>query len=217
VEKAEERKGIGIDLTLRELNPNHRYRMALMGLPPFHWLAELGVVKRDESLYLMPLIEREYTVSVLSSTGHVGQYQVLPNSGLHISYHDSGAVKATFGAQELVLRNPTGSRAALGPVFAFIINSSTGLREAALDEVNAAPAKKRVLPLLGAWRPGPVGVTVYRSASGTHWTAPVLADLVQANVHLPVRAKSVQYHVVVWQNDRFRPPPGDLAIYFPPN
>lgn len=32
VQNPDESKGIALDLTLRELNPNHKYRMALIGL-----------------------------------------------------------------------------------------------------------------------------------------------------------------------------------------
>ncbi len=77
VQNTGESKGIGIDLSLRELNPNHKYRMALMGPPPAYWLAELSVVKADESLYLMPLFQHASTLTLADSTGHEVRHQVL--------------------------------------------------------------------------------------------------------------------------------------------
>ena len=208
-----------LDLTLQELNPKHKFRLALMNLPPpSYWLADLGIVKGDESLYLMPLIEREHTVTMSNSAGHRSQHQVLPNSGLHIYLHHSGVVNVKFGAEAIRLREPTdapGAPAALGPVFAVVVTSTAGLREATAEEINSPPVRKRVAPLLGAWRPGPVGMTLYRAAAEPTWTAPILGDAVQANLHLPIRGKTVRYHLVVWQNQQFKPAGGELEIYLP--
>jgi len=204
-------RGIALDLTLRELNPNHKYRMLLTAPPSLHWLAELGVVKSDESVYLMPLVDRPATVSVLDSSKSMS-YELLPNSGAHVSFHESGAINVFLGKDKLALRSPGGKRSAIGPLFAIAVNSTAILAPATVGEINDMPARKRALPIMGSPWPGPVVLTVFRSAVSSAWTAPALADLSQVNVHLPVRDKSVRYHVVVWQNQRFKAPPGDIAI-----
>jgi hypothetical protein len=86
----EERKIITLDMTLSELNPNHAYRMALSVWPPpptHFWLADVGVVRRDESVYLTPQIERECTVVATPSGSTDGptQYRVVPGAGFHVS------------------------------------------------------------------------------------------------------------------------------------
>lgn len=213
---SQERQVIALDLTLRELNHNHKYRMARMILPPpFYRLADLGIVKQDESLYLMPLIECEYTLTMSNSAGHRSEHPVLPNSGLHIYLHDSGVVNVCFGTERIRLRDATGSPAALGPVFGIVVTSTAGLREATTDEINSSPAKKRVLPLVGAWRLGSVGMTLYRSAAESTWTAPTLGDAVQVNLHMPMQGKTVDYHLVVWQHQQLKPAGGELEIYLP--
>jgi hypothetical protein len=204
-------RGIALDLTLRELNPNHKYRMLLTAPPALHWLAELGVVKSDESVYLMPLVDRSARVAVLDSSKSKS-YEFSPNSGMHISFHESGAINLFLGEDKLALRTPASTRSAIGPLFAIAVNSTAILAPATVGEINRLPARKRALPIMGGPWLAPVVLTVFRSAVGSAWTAPALADLSQVNVHLPVRDKSVRYHVVVWQNRRFKAPPGDIAI-----
>ncbi|MCI0402287.1 MAG: hypothetical protein L0212_02045 [Acidobacteria bacterium] len=89
-----------LDITLAELNPNHKYRLALFGLDS-RWLADLSFVKRDESIYLMPLIDREYTLDLPDSLGQRIQHQVLPNSGFHISLHASETINITVGGRRV--------------------------------------------------------------------------------------------------------------------
>ena len=204
-------KGIALDLTLNELNPNHKYRMALMSPLSRHWLAELGVVRADESVYLMPLINRPCTFTVGGSSRDRTR-QVSPSTGMHVSFHDSGAINVYLGEERVPLRSPTGTRTALGQLFTIVVNSTDSLAEATVDQINNSPARKRVLPLIASWSPEPVGITVYRSDASSNWIAPTLADLVQASVHLPVCGKAVQYHVVVWQRRSLQTPPGEIAI-----
>jgi hypothetical protein len=147
----------------------------------------------------------------MNSSGNKS-YQFLPNSGMHVSIHDSGAINVVLGQERLPLRSPTGRRTAIGPLFAIAVNSTGILAPATVDEINHLPARMRALPIMGGPWPGPVVLTVYRSTAGSDWTAPILADLSQVNVHLPVRDKSVRYHVVVWQNQRYKAPSGDIAI-----
>jgi hypothetical protein len=131
---------------------------------------------------------------------------------MHISFHESGAINVFLGKDKLTLRSPAGTRAAIGPLFAIAVNSTAILAPATVGEINRLPTRKRALPIMGGPWPGPVVLTVFRSAVGSVWTAPALADLSQVNVHLPVRDKSVRYHVVVWQNQRLKAPPGDVVI-----
>ncbi|MCH7686924.1 MAG: hypothetical protein IH899_09625, partial [Planctomycetes bacterium] len=125
MDSQEDQRVMALDVRLRQLNPKHKYHLALMTIPPpFYWLAYLGVVKEDESLYLMPLVERDCTLTMLNCAGHRGQHQVLPNSGLHISFHDSGVVNVCFGEERIRLRDDTAARTALGPVFAVVVTST---------------------------------------------------------------------------------------------
>jgi hypothetical protein len=140
---------------------------------------------------------------------------VFPKTGIHISFHHTGRVNLGLGHKRIQYRQETETTAALRPLFALVVNSTQALREATVDEINTSSARKRVMPLPGGWFPGPVGITVYRGKAGPGWTAPVLGDLAQVHVHLPVRDKTVQYHVVIWQRRGFKAPPGDLALYIP--
>lgn len=206
-------KIMALDLTLAELNPNHRYRLALLGLDS-RWLADLSFVRRDESVYLMPLIQREYTIGLADSNGARGEFRVLPDSGFHISLHSSGTVNITFGTQRVRLRSRSESEPRMGPLLAVVVNSLHTLRPAPMEEVNnPIPAGRRVMPLPGVWRDLPVGLTFYRSKVGESWQPQALGDIAQVHLHAPIRGKSVQYHVAVWQNASFIPPPGDVAFY----
>ena len=219
---------IGLDIALAELNPNDKYRLALSvsPSPPIHyWLADLRFAATNESVYLIPLIEHEYTVVVPDSAGNPKQYRVRPRSSFHISLHERGVVRVSSRGQNIVVRPPTTeTRATLGPVFAMIIRSMAGLGKVRMKEIKSptgvakqidSPPGVRALVLPGAWRPGPVGIRLDRSPRGGDWTAPPLGDLAQAHFHFTVRGKSVQYHVVVWQHMNLESVSGDIAILWP--
>lgn len=105
-----------------------------------------------------------------------------------------------------------------------IIRSTAGLGKVPVKEIQSptgvvkqidSPAGVRAWPLPGAWRPGPVGIRLDRSARGSDWTAPTLGDVAQVHFHFPVRGKSDQYHVVVWQHAKLESVSGDIAILWP--
>jgi hypothetical protein len=216
-ESRRQMKVIALNITLSELNPNHRYRMALSLWPPppvHFWLADIGVVRRDESVYLVPQIERECIVAAAQSgsTGGLRQYQVLPDSGFHVSFHHSGAVNLFTGERKIKVRPPTSARGAPGPVLAMVVRSTAALRPAG----DTTSAKIHVLPLPGTWRSGPVGIRIDRSVVGAaEWVAPRLGEMGQVHFHLPVRGKSVQYHIVVWQHRNLDAGAGDVTISWP--
>src|SRR5688572_25467128 len=95
---------ITLDLTLAELNPNHKYRLALVRLPPNHWLADLKFAVKDDSVYVAPLFDHEYTIQLADAHGAREQYQVPPRCGFHLSIHASGVVNVSFGAHRVRLR-----------------------------------------------------------------------------------------------------------------
>lgn len=207
---------IGLDLTFEELNPNHKCRLAIMVMPlRFYWLAEIGLVKRDESVYLMPLIARDAMLSIGRRTGGPFATPVRSGAGFHISMHDSGALNVDTGLRRFPVRPRTNRPPLVGALFTIVVNSVATLRETTTDEMNAPRGGKHVVPLAGAWRPGAVAVTVFRSTAGARWSAPVLGDMVQINTHLPVRNKSLDYHLVVWQKDQLVARGGEIEIYFP--
>lgn len=112
-------KVIGLDITLAELNPNRKYRLALSVSPPppiHYWLADLRFAATNDSVYLMPLIEHEYTVVAPDSAGNPKQYRVRPRSSFHISLHEQGVVSMSSRGQNILLRPPAiAARATLGP------------------------------------------------------------------------------------------------------
>jgi hypothetical protein len=92
-----ERRVIALDLTLAELNPNHKYRLALTGPPASRWLADLKFVARDESIYVVPRLERAVTITAQNTSE---QFSVVPRTGFHISVHQSGRLNLAFGRHE---------------------------------------------------------------------------------------------------------------------
>jgi hypothetical protein len=202
---------IAMDLTLSEIDPKLKYLLAVTGFASSHWLAQLGAVRADESLYLMPMLGRACEVISLSSKG-TQTYVAPPNSGLHVSFHDSGAINLVSGENRWRLARPAAQRPPMGRLFTIVVKSTDSLVRTTLEEINNPPAKKRVLPLGAHWPSEVTCISVFRSVVGAAWQAPPLGELAQINVHLPLRGKPVEYHLVTWQHRQFKAPPGEVSI-----
>jgi len=130
---------------------------------------DLKFVKRDESVYLIPLLNRRYKFDLQHSKGDRVQYHVPANSAFHISFHATGTVNVTFDTHRLESRRRTETAPRTGPIFTVVVNSLRDLLPATVAEVNNPPGGIRVMPLPGDWRPLPVGITFYRSKSNETW------------------------------------------------
>ena len=99
-----------LSMKIANFNPNHRYRFLVWSPPEQRWLAGLAFAKGDDSIYLAPHLQRQYTLTGHDSRGSDFAIAVEPYQDLHVSFHESGAVNLTAAGRRIELRGkqPTG-------------------------------------------------------------------------------------------------------------
>jgi hypothetical protein len=200
-----------VSLTIADFNPNHKYRFLVWVPPEQRWLAHLAFAKGDDSIYLAPHLQRQYTLTGHDCGGSDFAIVVEPHHDLHVSFHESGAVNLTAGGRRIELRGkePTAPHP---HILAVGIKDPSGLTATTDEKINALPKRYSVLPVTGFLHPGPVYLSIFRVSMSEQWQMPGLSDTFQMHFECLVREKKVKYEFVVWQNAGLPQFAGQVAI-----
>lgn len=196
-------------------NWNHTYTFyANDGVTPPRRLINVRFSEGDQSVYMMPLYEREFVVQSFGKDGKKAkQFTHRPGGDFHLSMHDSGIVNLTTSEGEARLVREVRERKGARHVATFQINSTDNFPVASLDEIENPKGKHMNLPLLGS-PIAPRMLTVYSVKESANWLLPSLGNSAIIDYKSIMRGKDYNFHFVLWQNQQMPKGDGDIAMWF---
>lgn len=194
-------------------NPNHRYRFYVIGLDHVpRWLFTIRFSNKDQSLYLTPLYEREYSVQSMGS-GQDTHFKQSPGSDFHLSLHESGIVNLTTSDGRVRLREHLEPKQDVRHVVTFQINSTKNLPATTLEKINNPKGAHLYLPIVGL-PVAPLMLTVYCAKEDANWSPPSLGNTMMTHYKTEMKAKDYNFHFIQWQDLVMQKGVGDIALSF---
>jgi len=194
-------------------NPGHAYRLYVVGsAEKCRRLFRFWFSKKDQSLYLMPLYDREFTVQTLGP-GEPAAYAHCPGpkKDFHLSLHERGVVKLTTCSAQPILREVVYEGSDVRHLATFQINTVENLPKASLDEFNK-PKKDQLNVPIPALPGAPVMITAYCVKETANWSPPVLGNAFMLHYKTKMIGKDHNFHFVVWQELAMAKGAEDIAL-----
>ncbi len=192
-------------------NPNHKYKFYVLGVDAVpRWLLTVWFSNKDQSIYVTPLYDREYSVQSVGS-GERESYRHRPGADFHLSLHESGVVNLTTSETQERLREQLDAKKDVRHVVTFQINTIENLPAANLEEINKPKGGHLYLPVVG-FPSAPLMLTVYCARESTDWSPPGMGNTMMNHYKTKMVGKDYNFHFVVWQNLAMRKGEGDIAL-----
>ena len=203
--------GIPIMLVEWPWDPGHAYRLYVIGTEEkCRRLFRIWFSKNDQSLYLMPLYNRKFTVQTLGSE-EPKAYTHCPGKDFHLSLHERGVVRLTTSNEKPILRHVVYEGGDVRHLATFQINTVESLPETSLDEFNK-PKRNQLNVPIPALPVAPVMITTYCVKETTDWSPPVLGNAFMLHYKTKMIGKDHNFHFVVWQELAMTKGAGDIAL-----
>ena len=194
-------------------NPNHKYRFYATG-PGIgsRWLFTIRFSNVDQSIYVIPLYEREY---IVQSTGDGARtsFRHRPGTDFHLSLHESGVVNLTTGEATARLRKELSDKGEVRHIVTFQINATDNLPIATLEEINNPKGGHLPMAIVG-FPTAPLMLTVYCAKETAEWSPRSLGNTMMIHYKTLMRGKDYNFHFVQWQHLAMPKGEGDLGIQF---
>lgn len=193
-------------------NPNHRYRIYTCSPEGvFRRLFAVRFSNKDQSIYLTPLCEGEF--SFQSSPSGVIQGQYHPGLDVYISLHESGVVNVTTTDERKRVRERLDLVTDVRHVVTLQFNSLERFPEATLEEVNLPKGGHLNLPMM-VIPDAPVMLTVVCAKEAAGWSPPRMGDTFMLHYKSMMKGKDYNVHFIQWQDTRMPKGMGDIGIRF---
>ncbi len=194
-------------------NPKHNYRFYAIGaIEAPRCLLTVGFSNKDQSIYVTPLYDREYSVQSVGS-GKRTCYRHRLGADFHLSLHESGVVNLTTSETQTFLREELSVKKDVRHVVTFQINSIENLPMTTLEEINSRRGGRLYLPVVG-FPSAPLMLTVYCARESTNWSPPGMGNTMMNHYKTKMAGKDYNFHFVNWQNLATQKGEGDIALQF---
>lgn len=177
------------------------------------WLIAVRFSNKDQSIYITPLYDQEYTVLSLSEE-EKRSFRHRPGADFHLSLHESGIVNLTTSDEGARLRKQVSAGRDVRHVVTFQINSIEHLPETTLEEVNR-PKDGHLYLAIPAFVPlAPMMLSVFCAKDSAGWQPPGMGNIIQVDYKTRLKGKDYSFHFVQWQDLRMKRGETDIALQF---
>ena len=199
-----------LSLEYGEVNPNHKLRLLGLFIPNNRWITNVAFKRSDDSIYLAPQLSKTFTVVGMTKDNIRFSFESSPESEIHISLHDGGVVNIM--TKKIKYRLKSAHERASLEIITLGIKDPANLKVATDSDVNALPARYKIVPVPGFFTLSPIFVTFFRIRSQDTWEMPFISRTFQTQVGIKLKGIETKYEIVEWQNPDILKIPGDIAF-----
>lgn len=191
-------------------NPNHKFKFYTLDGDKIRWLFRIAFSNKDQSLYLIPLYDRDFVIRSLTSNP-VEDSTHKQGQNFKLSLHESGVVNLTTSSGSVRIRDTLDTKHPVRQVATLQINSTDNLPTASLEEINSPQGGYLYLPVFGFPRI-PIMLSMLCSEAKADWSPPGVGNVMNINYKTRMKDKAHFFHFVVWQDGAMSQGEGDIGL-----
>lgn len=195
-----------------DLKANQKYRFYSINGHDFHWLLKFWFSKADQSLYLMPMYDNDFSVMTIEKgVRNIFEHKV--GHDFHLSLHNkTGVINLTTSDGQDRLRHELDKGVPVQKVTTILISTIEKFPKTTQEEINNPKKRNIYLPLMGIHPHAPIALTIYCVEKDVEFKVPEHGNTFQIIYSTELINNDYVFHFVLWQDTRLEKQLGDVAM-----